>query len=61
MTQQNEIIKEIIQKNPNNTWLKMKLIELDLEITEINKDRNRLVSELSKARTEINLLRAGLE
>ena len=61
MTQKNEIIKEIIQKNPNNTWLKMKLIELDLEITEINKDRNRLVSELSKARTEINLLRAGLE
>jgi hypothetical protein len=61
MTQQNEIIKEIIQKGPNHTWLKMKLSELDAEIANINADRNRLVSALSRARTKINRLRAGLE
>lgn len=61
MTQQQEIIDEIIRKCPNHTWLKMKLVELDAEIAKINADRNRLVSALSKARTEINRLRAGLE
>lgn len=57
----NEIINEIIEKYPNNSWLKNKLVELDLEISEIENDRNRLVYELSKSKTLINRLRAGLE
>lgn len=61
MVDQKEIIDEIMQKFPNHAWLKMKLVELGAEIAQIHADRNRLVSALSKARTEINRLRAGLE
>lgn len=57
----NEIIKEIIEKFPNNSWLGSKLAELDSEITDLESDRNRLVSELSKAKMTINRLRGGLE
>jgi len=57
----NEIIKEIVKKYPNNTWLQMKLAELDIEFAEINQDRNRLVSILSKARNAINQLRAQID
>ena len=61
MVEQKEIIDEIMRKFPNHAWLKMKLGELGAEIATINADRNRLVSALSNARTEINRLRAGLE
>ena len=57
----NEIIKEIADKYPQNAWLQSKLLELEKEIFDINKDRTRLVVELSKAKTLINRLRAGLE
>jgi predicted nucleic acid-binding Zn-ribbon protein len=57
----NEIIKEIVKKYPNNTWLQMKLAELDIEFAEINQDRNRLVSALSNARNTINRLRAQID
>jgi hypothetical protein len=56
-----DIIKEIVNKFPHNTWLQMKLAELDIEVTEISQDRNRLVSELSKARSTINRLRAEID
>ncbi len=56
-----DIIKEIVKKYPHNAWLQMKLAELDIEVTEISQDRNRLVSELSKARSTINRLRAEID
>ena len=56
-----DIIKEIVHKFPHNAWLQMKLAELDIEVTEISQDRNRLVSELSKARSTINRLRAEID
>ncbi len=56
-----DIIKEIVKKYPHNAWLQMKLAELDIEFTEISQDRNRLVSELSKARSTINRLRAEID
>ena len=57
----NDLIAEIKAKYPNDAWLRMKLAELDLEITEIRNDRNRLVEELSKCGNLVNRLRAGLE
>ena len=56
-----EVIEEIKNKHPNNSWLHSKLSELDTEIQELWQDRNRLVHELSKARDTINKLRAELE
>lgn len=56
-----DIIKEIVKKYLHNAWLQMKLAELDIEFTEISQDRNRLVSELSKARSTINRLRAEID
>ena len=56
-----EIIEEIKNKHPNNSWLHSKLSELDTEIQEIWQDRNRLVIELSKARDTINRLQVDLD
>lgn len=56
-----EIIKEIVNKYPHNAWLQMKMAELDIEMAEIRRDRNRLVNELSKARNTINRLRAEID
>ena len=56
-----EIIEEIKNKYPNNSWLHAKLSELDIEIQEIWQDRNRLVLELSKARDTINRLQVDLD
>jgi hypothetical protein len=54
----NETIQEILEKYgeypsgqfPHIEWLKERLLELDSEIEEICQNRNRLLSELSKAR-----------
>jgi hypothetical protein len=54
-------ITEITNKRPNDTWLKLKLSELDAEIADINADRNRLTLELSRARNQIYRLRAGIQ
>ena len=63
----NEIIQEIFKKYgeypsgqlPQIEWLKGRLLDLDEEIEQIQQDRNRLLSELCKARNTINRLRAG--
>ncbi|WP_218188073.1 hypothetical protein, partial [Desulfosarcina cetonica] len=65
----NEIIQEILKKYgkypsdlfPHIEWLKKRLLDLDSEIDELHQDRNRLLTELSKARNIINRLRAGIE
>ena len=65
----NEIIQEILKKYgeypsatfPHIEWLKARLIDLDLEIEDLHRDRNRLLSELCKSRNTINRLRAGIE
>jgi hypothetical protein len=65
----NEIIQEILKKYgetpsdrfPHIGWLKGRLLDLDEEIDEIQRDRNRLLSELCKARNTINRLRAEME
>ena len=65
----NEIIQEILKKYgeypssrfPHIEWLKGRLLDLDSEIDELHRDRNRLISELSKARDTINRLRSGIE
>ena len=65
----NEKIQEILKKYgeypsdrfPHIEWLKGRLLELDSEIDEIRQDRDRLLSELCKARDLINRLRAGIE
>ena len=54
-------ITEITNKRPHDTWLKLKLSELDAEIADINADRNRLTLELSRARNQIYRLRAGIQ
>jgi outer membrane murein-binding lipoprotein Lpp len=46
---------------PHIEWLKKRLLDLDAEIDELHRDRNRMLSELSKARNTINRLRAGIE
>ena len=51
------LIAEIIKKRPNDKWLKQQLAELKALIQEIRADRNRLIKELSAARTEANKLR----
>ena len=56
-----EVIEEIKNKHPNNSWLHSKLFELYSEIQELWQDRNRLVHDLSKARDTINRLRAELD
>jgi len=65
----NEIIQEVLKKYgefpsdrlPHIEWLKGRLLDLDSEIDEIRQDRERLLSELCKARDTINRLRAGIE
>ena len=65
----NEIIQEILTKYgespsdrfPHIEWLKKRLLDLDSEIDVLHQDRNRMLSELSKARNTINRLRAGIE
>lgn len=42
MAMLSKTITEITNKHPNDTWLKLKLSELDAEIADINADRNRL-------------------
>ena len=56
-----DIIEEIKNKHPNNSWLHSKLSEIDTEIQEIWQDRNRLVLELSKAKDTINRLQVDLD
>ena len=56
-----EVIEEIKNKHPNNSWLHSKLSELYSEIQELWQDRNRLVHDLSKARDTINRLQAELD
>jgi len=60
ITMLSSTITEITNKRPNDTWLKLKLSELDAEIADINADRNRLTLELSRARNQIYRLRAGI-
>jgi hypothetical protein len=60
MTMLSSTITEITNKRPNDTWLKLKLSELDSEIADINADRNRLTFELSRARNLIYRLLAGI-
>jgi uncharacterized protein YlxW (UPF0749 family) len=65
----NEIIQEILKKYgeyptgqfPHIEWLKARLLELDEEIESIQQDRNRLLSELCKARNTINQLQAEMD
>lgn len=65
----NEIIQEILKKYgeypsgqfPHIEWLKERMVELDEEIDKIQQDRNRLLSELCKARNTINRLRADMD
>ena len=54
-------ITEITNMRPHDTWLKLKLSELDAEIADINADRNRLTLELSRARNQIHRLLAGIQ
>ena len=54
-------IAEIAKRRPHDTWLQTKLADLELEMADLWADRNRLIAELSRARTTINHLRAGLE
>ena len=61
MTMLSTTITEITNKRPHDTWLKLKLSELDAEIADINADRNRLTLELSRARNQIYRLRAGIQ
>ena len=61
ITMLSSTITEITNKRPNDTWLKLKLSELDAEIADINADRNRLTLELSRARNQIYRLRAGIQ
>jgi len=56
----NSTIAEIAKSRPNDAWLQKKLSALETEIVDILNDRNRLIAELSKARTTINRIRAGL-
>ena len=51
------LIAEIIKKRPDDNWLKQQLDELKALIQEIRADRNRLIKELSEARTEASQLR----
>ena len=61
ITMLSSTITEITNKRPHDTWLKLKLSEIDAEIADINADRNRLTLELSRARNQIYRLRAGIQ
>jgi hypothetical protein len=54
-------ITEIANKRPHDTWLKLKLSELEAEMADITADRNRLIIELSRARNQIYRLLAGIQ
>ena len=54
-------IAEIAKRRPHDTWLQKKLADLDLEMADLCADRNRLITELSRARNAINHFRAGLD
>jgi predicted nucleic acid-binding Zn-ribbon protein len=65
----NETIQEILKKYgeypsgefPHIEWLKGRLLDLDEEIDQIQEDRNRLLSDLCKARNKINRLEADMD
>jgi len=55
------IIAEIAKVRPHDTWLEMKLSELNTEYQHLLEDHHRLVRDNSKLRTNINCLRSGMD
>jgi len=55
------IIAEISKARPHDTWLTIKLSEINAEYQSLLEDHHRLIRDNSKLRTNINRLRAGMD